>query len=181
MQENKFSGILGLCLYAKPNSCMQLWNQFSQPWDIFFDILSMSFPCSHRWYLSACRRLPLLGIWKLKQKSMWLNKTEHGPIHLILCSHKGYSTIRFTYDNIKWGKLCGVFFDEGVNISRLDALAMKMILNTCCSTVGNTIPLLAPASLVFRHLLHPQHFHLHLRHLRQQPIYEITCLLLSFQ
>ena len=44
MQENKFSGILGLCLYAKPNSCMQLWNQFSQPRDIFFDILSMSFP-----------------------------------------------------------------------------------------------------------------------------------------
>ena len=44
MQENKFSGILGLCLYAKPNNCMQLWNQFYQPWDIFFDILSMSFP-----------------------------------------------------------------------------------------------------------------------------------------
>ena len=139
MQENKFSGILGLFLYAKPNNCMQLWNQYTQPRDIFFDILSMSFPCSHRWYLSACRRLPLLGIWKLKQKSIWLNKTEDGPVHLILCSHKGYLTIRFTYDNIKWGKLCGVFFDEGVNISRLDALAMKMILNTSCSTVGNTI------------------------------------------
>ena len=68
MQENKFSGILGLCLYAKPNSCMQLWNQFSQPRDIFFDILSMSFPHSHVWSLSARNWIPLLGSWKLKQK-----------------------------------------------------------------------------------------------------------------
>ena len=46
MQENKFSSILGLCLYAKPNNYMQLWNKFSQLRDIFFDILSMSFPHS---------------------------------------------------------------------------------------------------------------------------------------
>ena len=87
MKESKF---LGLHLNSKPNSCMQLWNQFSlmfQPRDIFFDILSMSFPHSHRWYLSARSWLPLLGSWKLKQKLVW-QKNEYGLVHLILCSQK---------------------------------------------------------------------------------------------
>ena len=88
MQENKFSSILGLCLYAKPNNCMQLWNKFSQLRDIFFDILSMSFPHSHWWSFSANSWIPLLGSCNLKQKLMRPNKTEDGLVYLILCSHK---------------------------------------------------------------------------------------------
>ena len=90
MKESKFSGIFGLCLDSKPNSYMQLQNQFSlmfQPRDIFFDILSMSFPHSHRWSLSARSWLPLLGSWKLKQKLVW-QKNEDGLVHLILCLQK---------------------------------------------------------------------------------------------